>query len=68
MAALFSSSNKIFISFQEIALYGEFSIEETLVYFGWISGLQTWEVKEKLDFLIKFLMLPTPSRLVKNLR
>lgn len=52
---------------QEIALYGEFTIEETFIYFGWISGLQTWEVKEKLDFLIKFLMLPTPQRYVKNL-
>ncbi|KAL0277533.1 UNVERIFIED_CONTAM: hypothetical protein PYX00_004783 [Menopon gallinae] len=52
---------------QEIALYGEFSIKETLVYFGWISGMTTSEVKQKLEFLLKFLMLPPASRLVKNL-
>lgn len=53
---------------QEIALYGEFTIRETLVYFGWISGMTTEQVHEKLDFLIKLLLLPTPSRQVKNLR
>ncbi|KAK6621970.1 hypothetical protein RUM44_001777 [Polyplax serrata] len=53
---------------QEIALYGEFSIKETLKYFGWIAGMTLDEVNERSDFLVKFLMLPTPNRLVKNLR
>lgn len=52
---------------QEIALYGEFSIRETFIYFGWIAGMTTKEVDEKLDFLVKFLMLPTASRFIKNL-
>jgi len=38
---------------QEIALYGEFSIRETFIYFGWCAGMTTEQVDEKLDFLIK---------------
>lgn len=52
---------------QEIALYGEFSIRETFIYFGWCAGMTTDQVDEKLDFLIKFLQLPSENRFVKNL-
>ncbi|KAK3921289.1 ABC transporter G family member 23 [Frankliniella fusca] len=52
---------------QEIALYGEFSIRETLIYFGWVAGMSTGEVDERLDFFIKFLQLPPATRPVKNL-
>ncbi|XP_053682131.1 ABC transporter G family member 23 isoform X2 [Sabethes cyaneus] len=52
---------------QEIALYGEFSIRETMMYFGWIFGMQTSEISDRLRFLLNFLDLPSESRLVKNL-
>ncbi|XP_011641666.1 LOW QUALITY PROTEIN: ABC transporter G family member 23-like [Pogonomyrmex barbatus] len=52
---------------QEIALYGEFSIRETFIYFGWCAGMTTEQVDEKLDFLLKFLQLPSENRFVKNL-
>lgn len=52
---------------QEIALYAEFSIKETMMYFGWIFGMQTSEIKERLHFLLNFLDLPSENRLVKNL-
>lgn len=52
---------------QEIALYGEFSIRETLIYFGWCAGITTQKVEEKIHFLIKFLQLPSANRFVKNL-
>ncbi|GAB0090644.1 ABC transporter G family member 23 [Sergentomyia squamirostris] len=52
---------------QEIALYGEFSIKETMMYFGWIFGMQTSEIMERLQFLLSFLDLPSQNRLVKNL-
>ncbi|KAK2575825.1 hypothetical protein KPH14_007203 [Odynerus spinipes] len=52
---------------QEIALYNEFSIRETFIYFGWIAGMSTEQVDEKLEFLLKFLQLPSENRLVKNL-
>ncbi|XP_065225669.1 ABC transporter G family member 20 isoform X3 [Planococcus citri] len=52
---------------QEIALYGEFSIQETMMYFGWIFGMQTKEINERLQFLLNFLDLPSQNRLVKNL-
>ncbi|XP_053697536.1 ABC transporter G family member 20 [Sabethes cyaneus] len=52
---------------QELALYGEFTIRETLIYFGWICGLTVDQVDEKTDFLLKLLQLPNASRFVKNL-
>ncbi|XP_067618851.1 ABC transporter G family member 23 isoform X2 [Eurosta solidaginis] len=52
---------------QEIALYGEFSIRETMMYFGWIFGMETKEIGERLQFLLNFLDLPSEKRLVKNL-
>ncbi|CAH0554732.1 unnamed protein product [Brassicogethes aeneus] len=52
---------------QEIALYGEFSIKETMMYFGWIFGMESSEINERLQFLLNFLDLPSQNRLVKNL-
>ncbi|XP_077286467.1 ABC-type transporter snustorr isoform X2 [Arctopsyche grandis] len=52
---------------QEIALYGEFSIKETMMYFGWIFGMETTEISDRLQFLLNFLDLPSQNRLVKNL-
>lgn len=52
---------------QEIALYGEFTIKETMMYFGWIFGMRTSEIIERLQFLLNFLDLPSQNRLVKNL-
>ncbi|XP_059488543.1 ABC transporter G family member 20 isoform X1 [Neocloeon triangulifer] len=52
---------------QEIALYGEFSIKETMMYFGWIFGMDSSEIMERLQFLLSFLDLPSQNRLVKNL-
>lgn len=52
---------------QEIALYGEFTIRETLKYFGWISNMTTEEVESRVDFFVNFLMLPDADRQVKNL-
>ncbi|VEN44622.1 unnamed protein product, partial [Callosobruchus maculatus] len=52
---------------QELALYGDFSIKETMLYFGWICGLKTKEIKSRIAFLVKFLELPPAERLVKNL-
>lgn len=52
---------------QEIALYGEFTIKETMMYFGWIFGMETREINERLRFLLDFLDLPSENRMVKNL-
>lgn len=52
---------------QEIALYGEFTIKETMMYFGWIFGMKTSEIMERLQFLLNFLDLPSQNRMVKNL-
>ncbi|XP_023314051.1 ABC transporter G family member 23 isoform X1 [Trichogramma pretiosum] len=52
---------------QEIALYGEFTIRETMMYFGWIFGMTTDEIVGRLKFLLQFLDLPSQNRMVKNL-
>jgi ABC-type Na+ transport system ATPase subunit NatA len=53
---------------QDISLYVEFTIRETFLYFGWVNGMKTEEIEEKLHFLLEFLELPTADRFVKNLR
>ncbi|KAJ8918786.1 hypothetical protein NQ315_011070 [Exocentrus adspersus] len=52
---------------QEVALYGEFTIRETLKYFGWISDMTTAQVEAKVEFFLNLLMLPDADRQVKNL-
>lgn len=38
------------------------------MYFGWIFGMETREIVERLRFLLDFLDLPSENRMVKNLR
>jgi len=52
---------------QEYALYPDFSIQESLNYFGKIYGLSTQKMEERSTFLIKFLQLPDPDRRIGNL-
>lgn len=52
---------------QEVALYGEFTIRETMKYFGWISEMDSEKVEERLQFLIQLLMLPPADSLCKIL-
>ncbi|KAF5896629.1 ABC transporter G family member 23-like isoform X2, partial [Clarias magur] len=52
---------------QDIALYNEFTISDTLWFFGRIHGLSSKETRERMKFLIDFLDLPQKSSLVRNL-
>ncbi|KAH9396286.1 hypothetical protein TYRP_019686 [Tyrophagus putrescentiae] len=52
---------------QEITLYEDLTINETLRYFASLFGLSRAQVKERSQFLIDFLELPDPNRLVRNL-
>lgn len=53
---------------QEISIYEDFTIEETLIYFGKINRMCISEIKKRIEFLVKFLDLPSKKRLVINLR
>lgn len=53
---------------QDLALYNEFTISDTLVFFGRIHGLTSKDTQARMDFLIDFLDLPQKSSLVRNLR
>ncbi|XP_075906936.1 ABC transporter G family member 23 isoform X2 [Nelusetta ayraudi] len=52
---------------QELALYNEFTIGDTLTFFGRIHGLTSKETQARIDFLIDFLDLPQKSSLVRKL-
>lgn len=52
---------------QELALYGDFTIKETLRYFGRIYDLSDNFVKCQMEFLFKLLDLPPGHRYVKTL-
>nr|CAH0102208.1 unnamed protein product [Daphnia galeata] len=52
---------------QELALYGDFTIKETLEYFGRIYNLPGEFVKSQMEFIFKLLDLPPGHRYVKTL-
>jgi ABC-type multidrug transport system ATPase subunit len=52
---------------QELALFPDFTIEETLNYFGRLYHLKDSVILERTVFLLKFLDLPDKRRLVGNL-
>ncbi|KAK0149801.1 ABC transporter G family member 23 [Merluccius polli] len=52
---------------QDLALYNEFTISDTLTFFGHIHGLTSKETQARMDFLVEFLDLPQKCSLVRNL-
>ncbi len=52
---------------QELALFDEFNITETLIYFARLYGMTMAKFKERLDFLMKFLDLPSRTRSLLNM-
>lgn len=52
---------------QELALFPDFTIEETLTYFGRLYHMKDRVIDERIKFLLKFLDLPDGGRLVGNL-
>ncbi|KAM7385301.1 hypothetical protein PAMP_001389 [Pampus punctatissimus] len=52
---------------QELALYNEFTISDTLTFFGRIHGLTSKDTLARMDFLVDFLDLPQKQSLVRNL-
>ncbi|XP_043552641.1 ABC transporter G family member 20 [Chiloscyllium plagiosum] len=52
---------------QELALYNEFTIQDTFWFFGRIHGLSSNDIESRLSFLVNFLDLPEKKKLVKHL-
>ncbi|XP_068423797.1 ABC transporter G family member 20 [Clinocottus analis] len=52
---------------QELALYSEFTISDTLTFFGRVHGLTAKETRARMHFLLDFLDLPQKRSLVRNL-
>lgn len=49
---------------QELALYKEFTIKESLLYFGRIYGLTKDFIAQQTEFLVQFLQLPSADALI----
>lgn len=54
--------------FQELALYTEFSIKETLVYYGFLFGKSREEIDKRTQELIQLLELPAAHNTLDTLR
>lgn len=52
---------------QEISLVGEFTLRDTLFYFGRINGLDDKEIETRQIFLSELLQLPPANHMVKNM-
>ena len=52
---------------QELALFGEFNIAETLEYFSRLYGMSRDKYQERMDFLLKFLDLPSKTRQLEKM-
>jgi ABC-type multidrug transport system ATPase subunit len=52
---------------QELALFGDFTIEETLIYFGRLYGISEEVVNSRIDFMIGLLQLPNRTKLISHL-
>ena len=57
-----------FNSLQELALYGDFTLLETMHYFGILHGMKRAEVKQRARFLTELLELPSKGKSIKKLR
>jgi len=53
---------------QELALYEDFTMMETLQYFGVLHGMVRREVKTRGRFLLDLLELPSKDKVIKKLR
>lgn len=53
---------------QELSLYTEFSIAETLNYFGTLSGMTKTEIENARSYLVALLDLPEDTRRIGTLR
>lgn len=52
---------------QEISLFPDFTIEETLLFFSKLYRLDSSRARDRVDFLVDFLELPEKKRMVANL-
>lgn len=52
---------------QELAVYEDFTIKETLWYFGRLYRIPKKVIKERIEFLLTFLDLPRSKRLIVNM-
>lgn len=52
---------------QELAVYEDFTIKETLWYFGRLYRIPNKVIKERIEFLLNFLDLPRSKRLIVNM-
>ncbi|ODM97142.1 ABC transporter G family member 20, partial [Orchesella cincta] len=53
---------------QDIALYEQLTIKESIQYYGRLYGMREYEILERWHFLVNLLQLPTEFKMVESLR
>ena len=53
---------------KELALYGDLTMLETMFYFGILHQMHRKKVKERGNFLLTLLELPSQTKLIRKLR
>uniref|UniRef100_T1J8M1 ABC transporter domain-containing protein n=1 Tax=Strigamia maritima TaxID=126957 RepID=T1J8M1_STRMM len=51
---------------QELALYGNLTIDETMLFYGRLHDMKKKDIQTRIEFLIDFLNLPRTKKLIKN--
>ncbi len=52
---------------QELALFPELTVQETLRYFGQLYKMPTEKIQSRIEYIVDFLGLPGSNRRVKQL-
>ncbi|KAF5272003.1 hypothetical protein FQR65_LT04984 [Abscondita terminalis] len=66
-APVLRRASKIGYMPQQISLCDEFTIAESMRFFGWIAGLDAIRVKKRVEFIVNLLMLPDVDRKIGSL-
>ena len=56
------------VSFQDLSLYGVFTVKEMLNYYARVFSMSSDERKERAKFFINFLNLPMTNQLIMKMR
>src|SRR5438046_5528364 len=52
---------------QDVALYNDLTIEETMIYFGRLYFMERERLMSQIDYLLKILDLPNRNRIISTL-
>ena len=64
----YAVSHYFHLPLKDLALFGDFTMLETMYYFGTLFGMSPKKVRERGKFLLELLELPSVTKTIKKLR